>query len=71
MKSEKAKQYIMEHAEKDGDTCQYYVHESEVFEAVSIAEEEMKQKAIEAFKDNCQHPRDTEPCELQLMYLLV
>lgn len=38
MKSEKAKIYIMEHAEKDGDTCQYYIHESEAFEAVDIAE---------------------------------
>mgnify|MGYP003207194012 len=49
MKSEKAKQYIIEHAEKDENTCQYYVHDSEAFEAVSIAEEEMKQSAIEAF----------------------
>lgn len=26
----------------------------------------MKQKAIEAFKDNCQHPKDTEPCKCKL-----
>ncbi|MCB6712306.1 hypothetical protein LI160_01720 [Bacteroides xylanisolvens] len=50
MKSEKAKQYIIEHAEKDGDTCHYYVHDSEAFEAVSIAEEEIKQRAVEAFR---------------------
>ena len=41
MKSEKAKQYIINHVEKDGDTCQYYIHES------------IKQKAIAAFKQNC------------------
>lgn len=49
MKSEKAKQHIIEHAEKNGDTCQYYIHESEVFKAVCIAEEEIKQRAVEAF----------------------
>lgn len=53
MNSEKAKQYIINHVEKDGDTCQYYIHESEAFEAVSIAEESIKQKAIAAFKQNC------------------
>ena len=53
MKSEKAKIYIMEHAEKDGDTCQYYIHESEAFEAVDIAEREIKQSAIEAYKCAC------------------
>lgn len=26
----------------------------------------MKWKAIEAFKENCQHPRDTEPCKCKL-----
>ena len=26
----------------------------------------MKQKAIEAFKENCQRPKDTEPCECKL-----
>ena len=24
------------------------------------------EKAIEAFKDNCQHPKDTEPCKCKL-----
>ena len=27
---------------------------------------DMKQKAIEAFKENCQRPKDTEPCECKL-----
>lgn len=26
----------------------------------------MKYKAIEAFKENCQRPKDTEPCECKL-----
>lgn len=42
MISEKAKQYIMDHAEKNGDTCQYYVHEEDAFKAILIAEEEVK-----------------------------
>ena len=53
MRLEKAKQLIISRAQKDGDTCQYYVHESDAFEAISIAEEEMKQRAIESFKENC------------------
>ena len=53
MRSEKAKQLIISRAQKDGDTCQYYVHESDAFEAISIAEEEMKQRAIESFKQKC------------------
>lgn len=58
MKSEKAKLYIIEHAEKDGDTCHYYVHDSEAFEAVSIAEEEIKQRAVEAHKILCANYKD-------------
>lgn len=32
MRSEKAKQLIISRAQKDGDACQYYVHESDAFE---------------------------------------
>lgn len=63
MKSEKAKIYIMEHAEKDEDTCQYYIHESEAFEAVDIAEREIKQSAIEAYKYACTW-RQKDKCSL-------
>lgn len=49
MESKTAKQHIMDHAEKNGNTCQYYVHEGDAFEAITIAEKEMKQRAIEAF----------------------
>lgn len=34
--------------------------------AIVMAKEEMKQKAIEAFKENCQRPKDTEPCVCEL-----
>lgn len=63
MKSEKAKQYIIKHSEKDGDTCHYYVHDSEAFEAVSIAEEEIRQNAIEAYKLTCTW-RKKDKCSL-------
>ena len=45
----------MSRAQKDGDTCQYYVHESDALEGISIAEEEMKKKAIEAFRQFVQY----------------
>lgn len=31
-----------------------------------VGMEFMKWRAIKAFKDNCQHPKDTEPCECKL-----
>ena len=34
--------------------------------AVNVAKLEMKEKAIDAFKENCQHPKDTKGCECKL-----
>lgn len=51
MISKKAKQYIMNHAEKDGDTCQYYVHEEDALKAILIAEEEVKMIFQTAFNN--------------------
>lgn len=45
---------------------QYAVSASKAYGAIVIAKEEMKQKAIEAFKENCQHPKDAKPCECEL-----
>lgn len=35
-------------------------------DAIEDACEKMKNKAIEAFKENCQHPKDTKGCECKL-----
>lgn len=34
--------------------------------AVNMARLEMKEKAIDAFKENCQHPKDAKGCECEL-----
>ena len=54
----------------DGDNWDYSTLDELICLSESGAREEgrkdMKQKAIEAFKENCQRPKDTEPCECKL-----
>lgn len=45
---------------------QYAVSEAKAYGALAIAEDAFKNKAIEAFKENCQHPKDTAACECEL-----
>lgn len=62
-KVSKANQYIVDHANKDGETCQYYLHESDAFESVRIAEKEMRQRAIEVLSsvlENWVHGGDAD-----------
>lgn len=54
----------------DGNNWEY----SDLDNLISLAEsdgreegrEDMKKKAIEAFKDNCQHPKDAKSCKCEL-----
>lgn len=39
--------------------------------AISIAHMDMEKKAIEAFKENCQNPKDTAPCACKLCARMV
>lgn len=54
----------------DGDNWDYSTLDELIGLSESGAREEgrigMKQKAIEAFKENCQHPKDTDGCECKL-----
>lgn len=54
----------------DGDNWDYSTLDELICLSESGAREEnrkdMKQKAIEAFKENCQHPKDTDGCECKL-----
>ena len=54
----------------DGDNWDYSTLDELICLSEAGAREEgrkdMKQKAIEAFKENCQRPKDTEPCECKL-----
>lgn len=64
MKSKKAKMYLeIWQTKLRGVPVNSH---DDAMKAVEMAEEEMKQKAIEAFKENCQRPKDTEPCECKL-----
>lgn len=54
----------------DGDNWDYSTLDELICLSESDAREEgrkeIKKKAIEAFKENCQHPKDTEGCECKL-----
>lgn len=54
----------------DGDNWDYSTLDELIGLLKSSAREEgrqeMKQKAIDAFKENCQRPKDTEPCVCRL-----
>ena len=54
----------------DGDNWDYSTLDVLIGLLKSSAREEgrqeMKQKAIDAFKENCQRPKDTEPCVCRL-----
>lgn len=46
--------------------CDDLVFRAGAEESLKAKEMEMKQKAIKAFKENCQRPKDTEPCVCEL-----
>lgn len=67
MKSERAKQFIKEHEWMDtevGTTATYSVYACNAVElAEQEAEERMRKKAIDAFKNLCFH-RDNDKCSI-------
>lgn len=68
MKSIKAKEFIenKKYNSEDVSSNVFWLKEWAAKEAVELAEAEMRKRAIEAFKWNCQNPLDTEPCTCKL-----
>lgn len=64
----KAKELINNNALTDITVCdgQKVVAIEIALTAINMAKIEMKKKAVEAFKENCQNPKDTEPCKCKL-----
>ena len=61
-----AEEYLENNAQWYEDFQEDLVNVKDAQIAISIARMDMETKAVEAFKDNCQHPKDTEPCECKL-----
>jgi len=65
IKSQKAQELIDNCSHKDRIGNLLIVKEN-AEKSVEIAEQEMIERAIEAFKKNCQYPTDTKECECRL-----
>lgn len=81
MKSKKAEEYIDNVSVHYTETCYkndlYFISDKEAAKAVELAEEEMREKAIEAHKESCVYRSPVEihmdgvvclECRLQLPY---
>lgn len=51
---------------KEVDTDNYVYRHSDCIKDFKSGAEWQKGKAIAAFKENCQRPKDTDPCECKL-----
>lgn len=67
----KAEDLIKKNAYTEFPNSPEVVTVKDALKAVELARDGMKEKAIDAFKENCQHPKDAKGCECELCFRYV